>query len=149
MIRQISKTRLYVMLNPSSVRLPTKLLFPVLAWKFSPTNTGKGDSFFACTFSLLFLFTLLKWIRNAILMDILCWLVDKLWSPSSNIILINFISFSGTDWTCLSIDTLHQNIPLSQTFSSSLSLLFWRKLDCALYLTTYTQHKVPFQLYHQ
>ena len=45
-IQRISKSQLYVMLIPLSDRLFTKLLFPVLAWTFNPTSTGKGSSFF-------------------------------------------------------------------------------------------------------
>ena len=111
MIQRISKTWLYVMLIPLPGRLSTELLFSVLVWTFSRTNTGKGRSFFVergkfCIFSLLFLYMLWKRISCAILVGTLGSLVDNLWlkSPPSNIILMNFISISRTDCTCLSIN---------------------------------------------
>ena len=54
-----------------------------------------------CIFSLVFLFTQLKRISCAILVDILCRLADKLRlkPTTSDIILMNFISISGTDCT--------------------------------------------------
>ena len=59
------------------------------------------------SFHIFFLFTLLKQISYVVLVDIFCGLVGKLWfkSPLSTIILMNFISISGTDYTYLSMDT--------------------------------------------
>ena len=69
-----------------------------------------------------FLFTLLKQTNCAILVDILCRLVDTLRIKllPSNIILINFISISGTDCTCLSIDTSPSK---HSSFSNNLILI--------------------------
>ena len=140
------------MVIPLTARLSTKLLFPVLAWTFNPTSTGKGNSFFVewqkfYIFSLLFLFTLLKRISCAILVDILCRLVDKL-RLKSNIILMSFISISGTDCTCLPIDTSPSK---HSSFSNNLILiaLAVSEKTRVFHLTTYTQHKVPVQLHHQ
>ena len=126
-LRGIITTRLFVMLIPSPARLSTKPSFPGLAWTFNPTNTSKGDSFFVqwrkfCIFSLLFFFTLLKRINCAILVDILCRLVDKLRLKSlpSNIILINLISISRIDCTCLSIETSSSK---HSSFSNDLILI--------------------------
>ena len=81
-------------------------------------------------------------------MDILCRLVDKLRfnSAPSNIMLLNFISISGTDCTCLFFDTSPSKHSSFSNNSSIFPLLFWRKLDRTLHLTTYTQHKTPVQL---
>ena len=53
------------MLIPPSASVSTKLLFPVLMWTFSPTNTGKDGSFFVgwhkfCNSSPFFYYTVEK-----------------------------------------------------------------------------------------
>ena len=114
------------MLIPPSASVSTNLLFPVLMWTFSPTNTGKDGSFFVgwhkfCN-SSPFSITLLKRISYVILVDILNRLADKLplKSPPSNIILVNFLSLSGTHCSCLFIDTS----PSKNSYFSNNLILF-------------------------
>ena len=123
-LRRIITTQLFVMLIPSPARLSAKPPFPGLAWTFNPTNTSKGDSFFVefCIFSFLFFFTLLKRISCAILVDILCRLVNKLRLKSlpSNIMLINLIGIPRIDYTCLSIEASSSK---HSSFSNDLILI--------------------------
>ena len=72
--------------------------------------------------SLFFLFTMLKEISCAILVDILCRLMDKFrLKPSpSDIIPMNFISISGTDSTYLTTGTSPSKY---SSFSNNLILI--------------------------